>query len=377
MSLTSKKHIVWVLSNASSAPYFNWFAEVAAQRKDFDMSFVCMYHEEPKMIREMERFGFKCHWIKYDWHRRKTGLISAYFKLKRLFREIKPDVVHAHLFDDALAAITAAKASGVPMRIATKGDASYHFFHNPQYIRFDKLINQKSTTVIALSNESREFIIAKEGAESDKVKLVHHGLNIADVSTQDKSAMESFRKLWNLEGKTVIGTVSRFIPWKGYLDILQVVQKVSAANSNVRFLFCGTGEQESAIRQKVHDMNLSDFIVFTGTIAPGNMASLYGTMNVFLHAAHFEPFGLVIAEAMLNGIPVVSTRTGAAADAVISGEHGYLCEYGNTNALAESILKLTDIDVARTMGQKCIARARQLFAIEIGYQNQLNIYQKV
>jgi glycosyltransferase involved in cell wall biosynthesis len=376
VSATKRKHIVWVLSNASSAPYFNWFAEVAAQRKDFDMSFVCMYHEEPKMVRDMERYGFKCHWIKYDWHKRKTGLISTYFKLKRLFREIQPDVVHAHLFDDALAAITAAKAVGVPVRIATKGDASYHYFHNPQYVRFDKLINAKSTTIIALSSESREFIIANEEAAPDKVKLVHHGLNIAEVATQDKNTIESFRKQWNLERKTVIGTVSRFIPWKGYTDILEVIKHVSAVNINVRFLFCGSGEQESVIRQRVQDMGIGEFIVFTGSIPPGKMASLYGTMNVFLHAAHYEPFGLVIAEAMLNGIPVVSTRTGAAADAVISGEHGYLCEYGSTQTLADSILKLTDAETARKMGQNCIARATEMFAIETGYQNHLKIYQQ-
>lgn len=371
-----KQHIVWVLSNASSAPYFNWFAEKAAARNDFDLSFVCLYHEEPKMARDMERYGFKTHWIRYDWHKRKSGLIAAYFKLKKLFRQIKPDIVHAHLFDDALAAITAAKAVGVPKRITTKGDASYHYFHTPQYVRFDRMVNRQSTTVIALSNESRQFIIGKEGADPASVKLVPHGLNIAQVTAQDEQVIASFRERWNLHGKTVVGTVSRFIPWKGYSDIVEVVKAVSDNDRNVRFLFCGSGEEEQKIREKVAALNVQESVVFTGSIPPAHMPSLYGTMDIFLHAARHEPFGLVIAEAMLNGVPVVSTPTGAAADAVISGEHGYLCEYGNTPALAESILRLTDAQAARTMGQKAIARATELFSIETGYRNHLKIYQQ-
>jgi glycosyltransferase involved in cell wall biosynthesis len=370
-----RKHIVWILSNASSAPYFNWFAAMAKRRNDFDLSFVCMYHEEPEMIGDMKQFGFPCYWIRYDWHQRKSGLISSYFALKKLFRRIKPDIVHAHLFDDALAAMLAAKAVGIPKRIATKGDASYHYFHKPQYVRFDRMINKKSTTVIALSDESREFIITKEKAAPEKVKRVHHGLDIAEVTARNQQVIDSFRERWNLHGKTVVGTVSRFIPWKGYADIVDVVQRVTKVNTNVRFLFCGNGEEEKSIRAKISALKLDEFVVFTGAIAPGHMPSLYGTMNVFLHAARHEPFGLVIAEAMLNGVPVVSTRTGAAADAVISGEHGYLCEYGNTQALADSVLKLTDETFAHAMGKKGIRRATELFSIETGYNNHLKIYQ--
>lgn len=365
-----------MLSNASSAPYFNWFAAIAAKRKDFDLSFVCMYHEEPKMISDMEKHGFKCYWIRYDWHQRKTGLITAYFQLKKLFRQIKPDIVHAHLFDDALAAITAAKSVGVSKRIVTKGDASYHYFHKPRYVRFDKMINRKSTTVIALSEESRNFIIEKEGTDPAKVKLVHHGLDIREVTARDENVINAFRERWNLHGKTVVGTVSRFIRWKGYEEIVDVVRKVTTKNTNFRFLFCGSGEEEDKIRAKVKSLQLESYVIFTGPVPSGQMPSLYGVMNIFLHAARHEPFGLVIAEAMLNGIPVVSTRTGAAGDAIISGEHGYLCEFGNTESLAESILKLTDEKIARQMGRQCIPRATELFSIETGYENHLKIYQQ-
>lgn len=371
-----KKHIVWILSNASSAPYFNWFAKLAAEKKDFDMTFICMYHEPPQMTQEIQQFGFQTHWVKYDWRKRKRGMLRSYFAMKKLLKKIKPDIVHAHLFDDALTALRAAKNAGVPVRIATKGDASYHFFHKPFYLRFDKYINRVSTTVIALSEESRRYIIDKEQCPPEKVKLVHHGLDIPSVTAQHQETTEGFRTRWNLHGKTVVGSVSRFIPWKGYARIVEVAAAVVARRPDVIFLFCGSGEQQDEIKSAVGSAGIQNNVIFTGSIASKDMPSFYAAMNIFLHAAHFEPFGLVIAEAMLNGTPVVSTRTGAAADAVISGEHGYLCDYGDIPAMTEAILKLTDSELAQTMGRKCISRATELFSIETGYENHLKIYQQ-
>ena len=65
--------------------------------------------------------------------------------------------------------------------------------------------------------------------------------------------------------------------------------------------------------------------------------SLYSILDVYVHAASFEPFGFVIPEAMMNGAPVVSTPTGSALDAIIHKENGYLAEYKNSDSLAEGI----------------------------------------
>ncbi len=370
----SRKHIVWVLSNASTAPYFNWFAQLAAVKKDFDMSFVCLYRESPGMIEDMKKLGFPCYWIRYDWHFRKSGMFRSYFQLYKLFRKIKPDIVHTHLFDDSLTAITAAQLAGIKRRIVTKGDASYHYYHTPAWVRFDRLINKKATDILALSNESRDFILEKEKADPKKVELLHHGLNIKAVTAVNEEYENQFRERWSLKEKTVVGTVSRFIDWKGYDDIIEVIRLVIKTRQNIVFLFCGEGETKPKIIDKIKEYGLEDYVLMTGRLLPQEIPSLYGVMDIFLHAARNEPFGLVIPEAMLNGVPVVSTPSGAAKDAVISGEHGYLCAYGNHQEMADAIIKLTNKDAAQKMGQRCIARATKLFSSEIMYANQLKIY---
>ncbi|MBK9421156.1 MAG: glycosyltransferase [Flavobacteriales bacterium] len=76
------------------------------------------------------------------------------------------------------------------------------------------------------------------------------------------------------------------------------------------------GAQEIAIRQRVEEAGLTAYVVFTGWVDRADMPSFYGLLDLYLHAAALEPFGLVYAETMMNGVPVVSTRTGAALDAI-------------------------------------------------------------
>src|SRR5574337_316178 len=142
-------HIVWVLANSSSAPYFNWFAEKAQLQNEFKFSFICMYHEPPKMVNDMKSFGASCYWIQYNSINRKMELIKSIVAIYKLLRKIKPDIVHTHLFDDSFAALLAAKLAGVKRRFITKGDTGFHYFYTPKWILFDRLNNYLSTDVIA------------------------------------------------------------------------------------------------------------------------------------------------------------------------------------------------------------------------------------
>lgn len=371
-----KKHIIWVLANCNRAPYFTWFAREAAKHNDFQLSFVALYPTRPELVNELNRVGFECHWIPYDSGSRKQQLVKAFIALRRYFKKTKPDVVHTHLFDDSLSGILAAKYAQVPMRVVTKGDASYHHYHVPHWTRFDKMINAGATDIIALSEESKAFIINTERAPLDKVHLLHHGLDIDEVTRATTGTIESMKTRWNLTGKHVVGVVSRMVKWKGYDTLIEVAAATIKKDPNVHFLFCGDGPDKQHIMQRIREMQLEPFITLTGPIPAADMPSFFQCLNVFLHGAKMEPFGLVIAEAMLNGIPVVSTPTGAARDAIISEKHGYICDYGNTTAMSESILKLRDTEQASVLGKNARAQATILFSSSANYKNLLELYTK-
>jgi len=169
-------HIIFVISNESSVPYFKWFAEKAAQQKEHQFSFVTLYTEKPKMMEDVGKYGWNCYWFKYDYHKRKSGMIRAFFQLYRLFKKLKPDVVHTHLFDDSFPGLMAARLAGIKKRVVTKQDTTFHYFYAPKWVFADKINNNNATHIIPVSKEAEKFIIEKENAPVEKITMIHHGI---------------------------------------------------------------------------------------------------------------------------------------------------------------------------------------------------------
>jgi len=366
-------NIVFVMANNSSVPYFNWFAEAASQEDQVTFSFVCMYPTRPKMLDDMAGYGCECYWVKFDDTKRKISFLSSLFPLYKLFKRLKPDVVHTHLFDDSLPALMAARMAGIKQRVITKGDAGYHYYFTPQWVKFDKLNNWNATNIVAISTENREFIIEKEKANPDKVVLIHHGIPISKFTSQNEAHKKMLIKKYQLAGKKVVGTVARLIEWKGYKYIIEAAEMVLKSHPDTVFLCVGVGTQEEELKQLVREKQLQDQVIFTGWIDREWIPSLYGILDVYVHAASYEPFGFVIAEAMINGVPVVSFSTGAAKDAIRHLENGYLVKEKNAYALAEGIVHMLD-DQDYKIKQQTRKTALKMFDFQLMWENHLKLY---
>ena len=153
-----------------------------------------------------------------------------------------------------------------------------------------------TTHIIAISGECRNFLVEKEGVPQDKISMVWNGLLPERCTHQDAQVMERLRERFVItEERFVIGTVARFIEWKGYRHIVDCAERFVRRHPEALFLFCGQGPQEGEIRNMVDAAGLQDHVVFTGRIEPANMPSFYGVLDAYLHASELEPFGFVIA----------------------------------------------------------------------------------
>ena len=74
-------HVINIMANNSSVPYFNWFAEKAQEYPDIKLSFIAMCKERPIMLDEMKEKNCDCYWIKLDVHKRKSSMLNSFFKL--------------------------------------------------------------------------------------------------------------------------------------------------------------------------------------------------------------------------------------------------------------------------------------------------------
>ena len=368
-------HVVHLFANNSSVPYLNWFADRLKKYPGVKFTVIALCPERPQMIEDMKERGCECIWIKFDTRKRKTGMIRSLFRLYFLFLKLKPDVVNAHLFDDSLPGLLAARLSGVKKRVIRKQDTAFHWFYTPKWVWADRLNNFNATHIIAISHEAERFIIEKEKAQASKLYMIHNGIPFDEFTAQNENTKKQLIEKYKLEGKIVIGTIARMIEWKGYQYIVEAVKILVGSNKNLKFLFVGEGEQRKEFEELVKKYDLGEYIVFTGWIDRKNIPSLYGVMDIYVHAAIMEPFGFVISEAMANKVPIVTTKTGAAADVL---EHIKTC-YFIKNKDPQSIVNgiswmLAHSELLKDMGMREEELTREFFSIDLMVDKHVKLY---
>jgi len=116
-------------------------------------------------------------------------------------------------------------------------------------------------------------------------------------------------------------------------------------------------------------------LYLAGWVDRSLMPSFYGLMDIYCHTATKEPFGFVIAEALANGTPVLSTDTGVAKDVIINGQNGYLYAEGDEEALYNCLKELLSKD-SETISQNAKKVAKEQLDFEIMFNNYFDLYRK-
>jgi glycosyltransferase involved in cell wall biosynthesis len=371
-------HVLHIIANNSSVPYLGWFAARAHKEQSVRFSFIAMHSQRPAMIDEMKAYGFDVFWIPFDQSKRMPSMIKVLPKLFSLIRRIRPDVVQTHLFDDTFPAMIAARLLRVPVRAITKQDTAFHWYFAPKGVKYDRWNNRNATHLIAVSEEAKEFIIEKEKADPDKVRVIHHGIPTDLLTAQTEERKEKLRTKYKLHDKIVIGTVARLIEWKGYRHIIAAAKNIVAEFPDARFLFCGQGDQQPELEKLIREARLEQQIIFAGWVERDDIPSLYGIMDIYLHAAFMEPFGFVIAEAMMNGTAVVSTATGAARDGIRDGENGFLVAQPDPQLLAAAVLRALHLsaDERKAIGLRGKETALRMYSFDTMWEGHLRLYRE-
>jgi glycosyltransferase involved in cell wall biosynthesis len=334
-----------VIANSDNTSYFRWFAELNKKENAFNLSFVFITASKPHLANELNNIGYNSYWLYFDYTRKKHfQYIKVFFKLLILFIKIKPQVVQTNLFDDSLPALLAARFAGIKKRIITKQDTGYHIKYTPQYIKFDKLNNSNATDIICVSQETKELILKYEKPDVKKLRFIHHGVNEDLFSAYNKQAVNELKKKYNLQNKIVIGKVARYVESKGYKNLIEAAKEIIPDYSNIVIMGIGWGQQETELKNLIDKYNLNENFILTGKINFNEIPNFYKCMDLYIHAAEYEPFGFVIAEAMFSKVPIISTKVGAARDILTHKESAFLLKSNEPQEIVNAITYMLNIN---------------------------------
>lgn len=271
--------------------------------------------------------------------------IVTIFKLYRVIRRYKPDVVHTHTAKAGFAGRWAAKLAGVPVIVHTFHGHVFSGYFSPAKTRLFILIEQLtariSDTIITLTQSlRRELADDYKIARKERITVLPLGLDLQPfAATPRKPGV--FREAWGIPADApLIGIAGRFVPVKNHALFLEAAAKVHAVRPDARFVLIGDGELRVDIEAQINTLGLRKVIILTGW--QRDLTAAYADMDVFVISSVNEGTPVTVIEALSNGCPVVATQVGGLADLLDGGAFGALVPSGDSSALAAAILATLD-----------------------------------
>lgn len=171
------------------------------------------------------------------------------------------------------------------------------------------------------------------------------------------------------EGKIIL-SVGRLVPRKGFDRLIRLLPELRKACGDVRLVIAGDGPEEARLRADAVRDGVDAYVRFIIAPEHDTVASLYRAADVFALAVRaskddVEGFGIVLLEAALFGLPVVSTRVGGIPEAVEDGVTGLLADPDSDGELFAALKRvLDDAELAKRLGEAGRARVLRVFAWE-------------
>ena len=284
----------------------------------------------------------------------------AAFRLARLIRKLRPDVVHTHTAKAGAVGRTAALLAWPrrPVVVHTfHGHVLRGYFGTGGTLVFraiETLLARASDRLIAVSPEVRDELVALHVAPRERFSVVRLGIELEPRVRFDGDPAEVRRRHGIPEGKFVVGWFGRMTAVKRTDDLLTMLAGVRERGIDALLLLVGDGDDRERLEQRAHDLGLARSCLFLGyqeDVADGVPRS--------------EGTPVTIIEALAAGRPVVATKVGGVPDVVDEGETGFLVRPHDTHALAERLEILAGDPVRRrAMGDLGRARVLERYAVE-------------
>lgn len=171
-------------------------------------------------------------------------------------------------------------------------------------------------------------------------------------------------------GEHVLLTQARLVPWKGMAAIIDAISLIKKQFADVKLLIMGDGPEEEKLKLQVTSYQLQEKVIFLGKVTDKKIKkSYYATSKIFILNTFYEGMSNTLPEAMLEGLPVVTTRSGGNPE-FVDNNNGRLVEYNNTQQIAAAVVELfSSPELARQLGANGRARAKKYTVSALAEKN--------
>lgn len=303
-----------------------------------------------------------------------SDLLSL-FKLIKIFRKEKPDVIHLNSSKMGLLGSVAGKITGVSKIIFT--GHGWAFNENRGLIQkvvikfLHRLTIHLADTTIAVSEKTRDQI-TNAGESDKKIVVIRNGVKTINFLSRDLAREEIRKRLptnINLTNKSWIGTISELHENKGLKYMIEAMRK---SVSSI-FVIIGEGEKRTELQKMIRDCNLDNKVFLVGKI--DGAAKYVKAFDIFTLTSITEALPYVLLEAGLAGLPVVASKVGGIPEIVENDQSGVLVESKNVREIVVALTLLQgNPEKMAQLGHKLQAKVVEKFSRDKMLRETLALY---
>lgn len=305
--------------------------------------------------------------------------LASLIQLIRIFRHLRPAIVHTHTPKAGMLGRIAARLARVPVVINTvhglyapDGSAALRRF----LLLLERIAARCSDFEFCQSSEDLKTLRSLGIVAPERSAYLGNGV---DLSTFDPGRVDRLaaRDGLGIGAETVVvGTVGRLVWEKGYREFFALVERLRSKHEHVEAIVVGppeAGKRDGVPAHVMDDLSRRGIVRFLGMRT--DMPELYRAMDVFVLPSYREGFPRSAIEAAAMGLPLVLTDIRGCREVVREGVNGFLVPSKRVDALSDRVDRLiADADLRTRFGMESRRRALSEFDEARVIRETLHVY---
>ncbi len=311
----------------------------------------------------------------------------SYFQIKKLLRQLQPDIVHTH---SAKAGILG-RFAGYKLKTQNSKLKIVHAIHglafhpyqsaalNKFYIVVEKSAAKRTDFFISVADAMTAQSAAAGIGKPEQYVTAYSAIDEDDfLEPISQEKKRDFRRKYGIdEDAVVLVTVARLFMLKGHEYIIESTKELSKRFENCVWLFVGDGNLSEHYKQQARELGLADRIKFTGLLPPSQIPLAIQSSDILVHCSLREGLARTLPQAMLCGRPAISFDVDGARE-VVNENTGRLIEPKNVEQLIKACAELIkDADLRKKLGEQGRESVKKKFAPDTMVDTIEAVYKKL
>jgi glycosyltransferase involved in cell wall biosynthesis len=367
---SNKKNILYFITKANFGGAQKYVYELACEANSQGHKVTVLVGGDGLLVEKLKETGISV--IQLNHLKRDINLfgeVRSFVEMIKLFRKIKPDLIHLNSSKAGLAAL-AGRLCGINKIIFT----IHGWAFNENRSRLSKLLFKKlyfltillSSSAVAVSTETAKqartipcyFLI------KNKIKIIKNG--IKPIEFMDRTTVRKiFKEKYGIpEEAFLIGTFSELHPIKGLQFLIEAAAEICKTSPQTNFLILSTGQEKEKLTNLIAELGLKNKVILGGFLkdAPKYLKGF----DLFIMTSLSEALPLSLLEAGSAEIPIISTNVGGIPEIITDGQTGILIKPGISTEIVNAINSVLEENLA---SKKLATNLKNKIDTEFNFEN--------